>query len=280
MNERRFRFVHLTDVHVQPELGAFHAWTKVVQKILTLRPRPAFVTTGGDAVMDALAVSRQRATALYRLFREGTDALRTPVYHAFGNHDAYAWARNDPVLQAVPGYGKEMFKRLLGQPHTYFSFNYAHWHFIILDSIRHIPPFDWVAEIDEQQMEWLSRDLARAGKWRPVAMITHVPLFTIFTQYNSGATAVPSDKMIVRNAKEIRDIFKDYNIKAVLQGHTHVVEECVYTGTRYISCGAISGEWWRGPRLGVHPEGFVVLDIEGDNLRWEYVSYGWQAQSA
>lgn len=279
MNKQRFRFVHLTDVHVQPELGASRAWMKAVQTVLALRPQPAFVTTGGDAVMDALAVSRQRAAMLYRLFRDGIETLRIPVYHAFGNHDAYAWARNDEALLAVPGYGKEMFKRFLGQPHTYFSFDYAHWHFIVLDSIRHVPPFDWVAEIDEQQMDWLNRDLTRAGKWRPIVMITHVPLFTIFPQYDSGSTSAPSDKMIIRNAKEVRHLFKDYNVQAVLQGHTHVVEECTYTSTRYISCGAVSGEWWRGPRLGVHPEGFVVLDIDGDSLKWQYVSYGWRAQS-
>lgn len=278
MSERRFRFVHLTDVHVQPELGAHRAWMKAIQRVVSLRPQPAFVTTGGDLVMDALAVSRQRAIVQYRLLRDGLDALRIPAYHAFGNHDAYAWSRNDTALQSVPGYGKEMFKRFLQQPHTYFSFNYAHWHFIVLDSIRHLPPFDWIAEIDEQQLEWLRHDLARAGKWRPIVMITHVPLFTIFTQYDSGTTAAPSEKMIVRNAKEVRQLFKDYNVQAVLQGHTHVVEECIYTGTRYISSGAVSGEWWRGPRLGVHPEGFVVVDIDGENLRWHYEPYGWQAQ--
>lgn len=280
MHERRFRFVHLTDVHVQPELGAAEAWRKAVQKIRALRPQPTFVTSGGDCVMDALAVSRQRAITQFRLLCDGLSALSVPIYHAIGNHDVYGWGRNDSALQLVPGYGKEMFKRFLGQPHTYFSFNYAHWHFIVLDSICHVPPFDWVAEVDEQQMEWLNRDLARAGKWRPVVMITHVPLFTIFPQYESGATAAPSEKMIVRNAKEVRELFKDYNVKAVLQGHTHVVEECIYTGTRYISCGAISGEWWRGPRMGVHPEGFVVIDIDGENLRWQYMPYGWRAQSA
>jgi 3',5'-cyclic AMP phosphodiesterase CpdA len=277
MKNARFRFVHLSDTHIQPELGAPQAWQKAIQTINTLQPSPAFVTTGGDLVMDAQAVDRARAILQFRLFREGIDRLRVPVYHTFGNRDAYGWRRDD-AADNLPGFGKQMFQRMLGQRETYLSFDYLHWHFVILDSIRYNPPADWVAEIDEKQLEWLSRDLARVGKQRPIVLITHVPLFTIFPQYDAGTTVAPSEKIIVRNAKEVRSLYKDYNVRAVLQGHTHVVEECTYTGTRYITSGAVCGEWWRGPRSGVHPEGFVVLDCDGEDLKWQYVSYGWKAQ--
>ena len=278
MRKERFRFVHLTDTHIQPELGAPQAWQKAIRAVNALQPSPAFVTTGGDLVMDAQAVDRARAILQFRLFREGIDRLRVPVYHTFGNRDAYGWRRDNATPDTLPGFGKQMFQRTLGQRDTYLSFDYLHWHFVILDSIRHIPPADWVAEIDEQQMDWLRRDLARAGKQRPIVLITHVPLFTIFPQYDAGTTVAPSEKIIVRNAKEVRGLYKDYNVRAVLQGHTHVVEECIYTGTRYITAGAVCGEWWRGPRSGVHPEGFVVLDCDGEDVKWQYVSYGWKAQ--
>jgi 3',5'-cyclic AMP phosphodiesterase CpdA len=276
MKNARFRFVHLSDTHIQPELGAPQAWQKAIQTINTLQPSPAFVTTGGDLVMDAQAVDRARAILQFRLFREGIDRLRVPVYHTFGNRDAYGWRRDD-AADNLPGFGKQMFQRMLGQRETYLSFDYLHWHFVILDSIRYNPPADWVAEIDEKQLEWLSRDLARVGKQRPIVLITHVPLFTIFPQYDAGTTVAHSEKIIVRNAKEVRSLYKDYNVRAVLQGHTHVVEECTYTGTRYITSGAVCGEWWRGPRSGVHPEGFVVLDCDGEDVKWQYVSYGWKA---
>jgi Icc protein len=275
----RFRFVHLTDTHIQPELGAPQAWHKAIRAVNALQPAPAFVTTGGDLVNDARSSSRLSAIQQFRLFREGIDRLRVPVYHTFGNRDAYGWGRGEADLPTVPGYGKQMFQRMLGQRETYLSFDYMHWHFVILDSIRYNPPADWVAEIDEKQLEWLSRDLARVGKQRPIVLITHVPLFTIFPQYDAGTTVAPSEKIIVRNAKEVRSLYKDYNVRAVLQGHTHVVEECTYTGTRYITSGAVCGEWWRGPRSGVHPEGFVVLDCDGEDVKWQYVSYGWKAQA-
>jgi 3',5'-cyclic AMP phosphodiesterase CpdA len=88
MKNARFRFVHLSDTHIQPELGAPQAWQKAIQTINTLHPSPAFVTTGGDLVMDAQAVDRARAILQFRLFREGIDRLRVPVYHTFGNRDA------------------------------------------------------------------------------------------------------------------------------------------------------------------------------------------------
>ena len=83
--------------------------------------------------------------------------------------------------------------------------------------------------------------------------------------------------MIVRNGKEVRELFLGHNVRLVLQGHTHTVEESVYAGTRYITGGSICGDWWRGPRLGIHPEGLVVADLEGAEMRWKYVPYGWTA---
>jgi len=44
---------------------------------------------------------------------------------------------------------------------------------------------------------------------------------------------------------------------------------------RYITGGAICGDWWKGKRLGVHPEGFSVVSVSGDDLTWRYVPYGW-----
>jgi len=55
----------------------------------------------------------------------------------------------------------------------------------------------------------------------------------------------------------------------VLQGHLHVIEEIVWKGTHFITGGAVSGAWWGGPFEGF-PEGFVVVDIKGDEFDWYY----------
>jgi hypothetical protein len=48
--------------------------------------------------------------------------------------------------------------------------------------------------------------------------------------------------------------------------------------TRYITAGSICGDWWRGPRLGVHPEGFLVCDLDDEDMTTKYVPYGWRAR--
>jgi len=64
-----------------------------------------------------------------------------------------------------------------------------------------------------------------------------------------------------------------------LQGHTHVVEECTYMGTQYITGGAVCGDWWKGKRLGRHPEGFGVVTVQNDSLTYRYVPYGWSVRT-
>ena len=75
------------------------------------------------------------------------------------------------------------------------------------------------------------------------------------------------------------DLLRTRSVKLVLQGHTHVVESIEYLGTRFFTAGAVSGDWWKGWRLGVHPEGFTVLDFSKDDVAVKYVPYGWKARA-
>ena len=72
------------------------------------------------------------------------------------------------------------------------------------------------------------------------------------------------------------DLFSGYKLKAVLQGHTHVREVVEYNGCRYITPGAVCGNWWKGAFKG-SPEGFAVLKVRGEEIACEFRSYGWQA---
>ncbi len=275
---RGFRFVHITDLHIQPELGAPEGVAKAVQKILGLNPRPNFIVTGGDHIMDGLDVTRERADLQFKLVKEALKPLEMPIYYTVGNHDIFGWARKGGNDSKEPGYGKQLFQEKVIAGRTYRSFDFGDWHFIILDSIQAVSPQGWIAEIDDDQLEWLRQDLIQTGKQRPIILLSHVPIMTLFNQYAENTTTAPTATGIVKNGKEVRDYFVPYNVKAVLQGHTHVVEDCLYTGTHYITSGAICGEWWEGYRLGVHPEGFAVCDVRGDKFDWQYVSYGWKAK--
>jgi predicted phosphodiesterase len=65
------------------------------------------------------------------------------------------------------------------------------------------------------------------------------------------------------------------NIKLVLAGHLHHLEQIQIDGVSYITAGAICGNWWKGAQVGC-PEGFMVLDLSSDGkVTAEYT--GWNA---
>lgn len=275
----KFRIVHLTDIHIQPELSAGQGVALCVKKILRLDPRPDFIITGGDHPMDLLAATRERADLQFRLLAEALKPLEMPVYHTIGNHDVFGWSMRSPITDTDPGYGKRLFEERVCAAPTYRSWNHKGWHFIVLDNIQPTNSKDWYSRVDDDQLQWLKADLEKTAVATPIIVTTHVPLFTIYNQYTNGTMFPTPAKLICQNGKEVHKLLKTRNVKLALQGHTHVIESCDYIGIRYQTAGSVCGEWWRGPRLGVHPEGFSVIDIDGKEAKWTYHPYGWHSPS-
>jgi Icc protein len=273
-----FSFVHITDMHIQPELGAPEGVRKAFAAVRALPEKPAFALVGGDLVMDATSVPRSRADLVYDLWRGEADALKLPLHYAIGNHDLYNLSDQDKSASNDPDYGKGLWKKRLGLDRTYAGFDHQGWRFVLLDSVGMTPEHNWEGNLDAAQIQWLDDLLRGTPRTMPLVFLTHFPIFTIFAQYTEGTTSALSAGMIVKNGKTFQEMIQGYNVKAVFQGHTHVVEECSYLGTRYITGGAICGDWWKGPRLGVHPEGFVVATVRNNDLSWRYVPYGWKTR--
>jgi len=271
-----FRFVHFTDLHIQPELGATRGVSLAVKKVLELSPRPDFIVTGGDHVMDLLQATHSRADEQFADLKEAMKPLEMPLHGVIGNHDVFGWG-NRNAQQSDVLYGKRMIEeRFLGLP-AYRSFDFGGWHFTLLDGVQPEGTIGWRGAIDDGQLAWLDADLAKAGN-APKIIVSHFPALTLFTQYTDGTTVAPTDTLLLANGKEIQRLCFKHKVHAVLQGHTRVVEDCNYLGTRYITGGAVCGDWWKGWRLGVHPEGFMVYDLDRNGLSASYVTYGWNAK--
>jgi Icc protein len=73
------------------------------------------------------------------------------------------------------------------------------------------------------------------------------------------------------------DLLRKKNLKLVLQGHQHYYEDLYLDGVHFITGGAVSAKWWGGP-IGKLEEGFMMIRVFGDQIRTEYVDYGWAAQ--
>lgn len=271
----RFRFVFMTDIHVQPERRGTEGVIKAISAVNDLKPE--FVITGGDLIMDALGKPFGRADSLYALYTTLIQRFGMPVYNCIGNHDIFGLYPRSGTDPSHPEYGKKMFLNRLGYDRTYQSFDFGNWHFILLDGIGITPENQYDGEIDGEQLAWLRGDLEKTGKNRPVAMAVHMPLFSAYIQFLEGSMTPNSKTLVVQNGKEVWDLCEPYNVKLVLQGHLHVVEEISWKGTRFVTGGAVCASWWKGIHEGFE-EGFVVVDVSGNDFSWRYEDYGWEVQ--
>jgi 3',5'-cyclic-AMP phosphodiesterase len=273
-------FIHYTDVHVQPELRGDEGYRQAVRAMNAVRPKPSLAIAGGDLVFDVFETAYERADQLFKMYTKITRGLDMPVYPVIGNHDLFGVSAKAGVSAEHPEYGKAMFAKRLGEGRTFRSFDFLDWHFVLLDSIF-VPSGSTAYEgrIDSEQFAWLQKDLQAVGPARPVVLATHIPFFSILPALENGPTQPASPSVVITNAKEVLQFCSSYNIKLILQGHVHLVEDHRYKGSQFITSGAVCGNWWKGPRMG-HAEGFAVYTIRGDQIEWAYHTYGWQAATA
>ncbi|MDD4258074.1 MAG: metallophosphoesterase [Bacteroidales bacterium] len=267
--DEEFSFVFMTDIHVKPELRAAEGFARAIDTINALKPD--FVISGGDNVFDALQASYGRADSLYFLYDSLSKQLEMPLYNTIGNHEVFGLYQAGGIDPSHEFYGKKMYENRIGD--RYYSFDYKHWHFIILDGIGFTPDRKYVGVIDSLQMEWLKADL-EAHKDKPVAVSTHIPLLSVGQQVFGKPTSAFSPSEIITNAKEVRELLEQYNVKLVLQGHLHMLEDILYNGIHYVTGGAVCARWWLGPRNGME-EGFLKIDVSGDTFSWQYIDFKW-----
>jgi 3',5'-cyclic AMP phosphodiesterase CpdA len=268
---QEFRFVHFTDTHIQPEMKAADGCRMCFQAINA--ERPDFALCGGDLVFDSNETPRTRAVEVFDLYGETAKRLEMPVHSVPGNHDVVGLSNKSGIAASDPMYGKKTFEDRIGR--RYSSFDHKGWHFILLDSIGTPAGGGYIGKVDEEQMAWLKADLEKTGTARPIVMMTHIPILSAVMQIVPDEWKIPST-YLVTNAPRILALVGPYKVKAVLQGHTHIRETVVYNGCQFITSGAVCGNWWKGARLG-HPEGFGVLTARGEEVSWEYRTYGFKA---
>jgi 3',5'-cyclic AMP phosphodiesterase CpdA len=267
-----FTFAFLTDIHLQPERNATEGFRKAIDKVNELNPD--FVITGGDLIMDALGVSFERADSLYTLYNDVSEEFQMPVYNTFGNHETFGVYKDSGIETTHDEYNKKMYENRIGK--RYYSFDHKGWHFIVLDAVDVKPERYYYGHIDEAQIEWLKSDLQKITKETPIVISVHIPFITSMTQLTKGSLEANGEGLVITNARDVLLLMYEYNLKLVLQGHLHFLED-IYVGnkTHFITGGAVSASWWEGPR-GIMEEGFVLVKVKDDQLDWDYIDYGWE----
>jgi len=190
-----FYFVQLSDCHWGFEGAAVNpdakgTLRKAVAAVNALSQQPDFVVFTGDLThtTDDPAERRRRMAE----FRSIVDALKVKdVRFMPGEHDASL------------DNGKA-FKEFFGD--TRYTFDHKGVHFIALDNVS-----DPTAAIGDEQLEWLSADLARQPKDARIVVLTHRPLFDLYPQWDWAT----------RDGARAIDILSTRDNVTVFYGHIH-----------------------------------------------------------
>lgn len=278
-----FSFVFMTDIHLQPghkysglpqvpELSPHKAFAMAIDTIN--RIGPDFVISGGDQVYDAMR-GQARADSLFETFRTAIGLLEMPVYLTVGNHDLFGIYEESPSGPEHPDYKYGKYQRYFGK--TYYSFDHKGWHFIVLNSLD-AANFAYHGAFDSLQTEWLKQDLAGLTPETPVVVTLHLPMVSVMRQLYPPNDPGNGDNGWIRNRNEILDIFRGHNLRLILQGHLHWMEDIyiMERDLRIITGGSVAGRpTWGGFREN-EPPGFLLFNIEGQDISWKFIDYGWQ----
>ncbi|MBI4616600.1 MAG: metallophosphoesterase [Planctomycetes bacterium] len=172
----KFRFIHIADsqqgdprgILSPANLNAFSTDPNETldQELKEIRYLdPAFTVLSGD-LMFGIDYYTEYEMAHGLWARAGF-----PVFMVPGNHDGYATTKVYQYrgIRALPKDGLEYWRRYFGP--LYYSFDFGRYHFVAVNSYSGEPSrresvnivvLNYGGEVDREQMEWLSRDLAAA----------------------------------------------------------------------------------------------------------------------
>lgn len=273
--KRVLRIAHMTDFHVWPRGQAPEGMRRALRHAQSQADPPDMIFNTGDSIMDALKIVDQAAVeAQWETFNSLLKSeCSLPVVHAIGNHDVWGWGSPDPAIQSDPLYGKVMALEKLGLEKPYYSFDRAGWHFLVLDSNH--PPNEvstepYIGRLDEAQFQWLVTDINRIAQTSntPVCILSHIPILAACEYFDgpneaSGNWVVPGSWMHI-DARRFRDYFLQVpNVRLCLSGHAHQYESLDYLGVRYVTSGAVCGNWWDGDYMNF-PPAYVMVNLYED----------------
>ncbi len=226
---------------------------------------------GGDLITDGFTSDLRSAAPRWDVYMDMHRGITGEHHTVIGNHDLVGVRPSDgssPVADPRAAY-----KQRLGLSQTFYAFDALGYRIVLLDSLRisgdEYEYHGWVAQ---EQREWLKELLSRTSREMPIVLVLHIPLVTAFFGATQGAGTAAKPNRVVVNSVDVLELFAAHNLMLVLQGHLHVSEYLRSKDTAFITGGAVSGGWWRGPFHGTG-EGFNVVTLHSNHVEWEYVAY-------
>lgn len=211
--------------------------------------------TVGDMVFDNMPFLRNYASSFKN--------MKITMFQCIGNHDfdkRYKGLNNERM--GTGAYGEMVYGSLFGP--VDYSFNIGKAHVITMKNINYKGNKTYVEYMTENQLRWLANDLKFVPKGSLVILNMHA------AGWNKDD---PAQNM--RGVAALQKLLAGYKVH-VFCGHTHYFQNVAVNASLYQhNIGAACGAWWNGwlNRCGT-PNGYLVVDVSGTNVDWQYKSTG------
>lgn len=256
------RVLFATDLHLTDGQGGVDAFAADLEQIRALVPD--LLVLGGDICL----WQQSAGDRMQGLLQD----LPFDIMYLMGNHDTDRDG-TDTVFDRD-------FSTRYGSRNSYRQL--AETEVIGLNTCRLQPWFDdWRnvrAEVGDSDLAWLDTTLSGLDRTRPLLLFVHIPLATTYPE-RRGADDDTTDVWRVTNADAVIERFTDWAGPIVVgQGHLHENEHLHEHGMHFVSVGSICGRWWqRGADSRCtddSPRGWLVVDVEGGDIRLDYQAAG------
>lgn len=281
------RVIFATDSHlmVNNQLRSEDGLVAALSMIGSVKPKPDLILFGGDLTHESphldFPAAEQLIDRFLKLWKDNTDL---PTFFTFGNHDLVG-TQNASVNRGDPRFGKGLYRMRLALDHNFYAFRKGGWRFIVLDNVLSEPDGSYIGEFVEEQLAFMRAEL-RLDPQTPTLLCGHIPAVSVLPNLSvcgdtktTGTNIQSPASLLAHNASDLHKVLEETkaNVKVILAGHLHHLEQIRIDGISYINGGAICGNWWKGAHKGC-AEGFVVLDLSTDgSVAAEYRPYGWKA---
>jgi 3',5'-cyclic AMP phosphodiesterase CpdA len=258
IGQGNFSFVFLPDLHLRPDSATEANFDLLARQINKLRPD--FIITGGDMIYTAKNVDEQTAKVLFDFMEYKFHEFKEPVYYTMGNHEIVGVLSESGMETTHPLWGKGMYEKLYGN--RYRTFTHSGWKFFLLDGIQILEKErNYTQGVDSVQLEWLKNELLLTDKNTPIIISIHTPLLNPHAINNSQS------QLLSGNSETVLNLFKEHNLKIVLEGHTHLYMNLFFEGVHYISGGSTS----YASDLN-NNDGFILVKVKNNNEDIQFIS--------
>jgi 3',5'-cyclic AMP phosphodiesterase CpdA len=193
-------FVQISDTHIgfrkaaNPDIEG--SLRHAIADIHALPKAPAFVVHTGD-------VSHLSKPEEFGRARELLQEIHVERVHTVpGEHDT--------IDDGDTGYLKYFDHD--GKGRSWYSFDQSDVHFIGLNNVLNFKA-GTLAALGDEQLAWLKSDLAGVPRSRPVVVLAHIPLWTVWEPWGWGTA----------DSAQALALLKPYGSVTVLNGHIHQV---------------------------------------------------------